>query len=265
MKKGPNCKFENGIRTQLKGKKNIGNEAGVDQNPEVNANNDADKVSPESNLSKDSQADPNFGPWMLVRYQSRKINEKGRSRSRGGYVSKESIPKGNNANVTNNDSGTRFEALNQESTDEDEDSQHEDVTLHEAVHPVPMQSGPNTALTKRAQNQGFVSQIQKRILKPEAGKNTQAHKKSPPKLGPVQTTRKSKGKNKSITLQPVTNTALATIPPSQPSTSCNEEMELQNKSILEEMSKLRREQADAYEASKMIPILLKMSLSKTPS
>ncbi|MED6192950.1 hypothetical protein PIB30_014735 [Stylosanthes scabra] len=112
-----------------------------------------------------------------------------------------------------------------------------------------MQSRPsNIEAPKPQKSQSYVNQIQKKILKPGAGKNSYGQKKGPSKYGLFPSTKISKNKNKAPEPQIVLGGNLKTQPSSS---SRNKKILLQDNMILQDMRRLHQDQIQGFEASKI--------------
>ncbi|MED6115070.1 hypothetical protein PIB30_086635 [Stylosanthes scabra] len=178
--------------------------------------------------------------------------ERGNAGSKGIANIRESPPKMEsfNANINGNDSGSRFDSLNNFDSDVEE-IMHESVTHIEPQHSEHMHNGPIVAEPKKPQKKSCLCQSNsEKILKPGAGKNSQTHKKGPSKFGSLPTNRNPKGKNKNP-IHLVAPTEKTTEVTNVASSSRNDEVLLRDQAILQEMRRINQEQALAFEASKM--------------
>ncbi|MED6219124.1 hypothetical protein PIB30_032965 [Stylosanthes scabra] len=196
----------------------------------------------------------------------RKKPDKGKIRSKGGDHYKERQPKwgSHNDNDYSHEAGSRFNALNHNESDK-EILMQDMATEIDSQQQEPMHTGPEATETQKPQKTpNYVNQIQKRILKPGAGKNSQAQKKGPPKYGPSSSIRNSKNKSKVAEIQVVSGDKPKDAATTQPSSSRNEDILLRDNMILQDMRRLHQEQIQAFEASKMAAKNLESLVVKNP-
>ncbi|MED6113034.1 hypothetical protein PIB30_067281 [Stylosanthes scabra] len=204
----------------------------ANQDLSLNAAINNDFANHESNISKNSDSG-DFEPWMMVKRQIRRKNEKGKPGFRGVTNNRGNQPnwESHETNVRSHDTGSRYDSLN------DIDSEEENT----------MQ----------------VTDIQKRILKPGAGKNTQTHRKGPSRYGPIPP-KNNKGKNRTPDPPTGSDNKPKDPPVAQVSSLLKEEVMVRDKLILEDMRRLNKEQVRAFEASKLASKSLESFVVKNP-
>ncbi|MED6126281.1 hypothetical protein PIB30_076848 [Stylosanthes scabra] len=180
------------------------------------------------------------------------INVEGKNGLRGNTNNKDYHPNWESNDTSNNENGSRFGALNNEDSDEEE-IVHEDVNPNEELQPNFMQNGPKQTEAKKRPKTNPINHIQKKILKPGAGKNPQAHKKGQTKIDPSPSIMNQKGKNRVMQESPVAivNTEGNKTQTSS-SSSRSEDMILKEKEMLESLRRLKDDQVATLEASKLI-------------